>query len=54
MRRQRVAYNCPQCYRQVHLTVPVPIPHASGVLVVDAGVLVRALALHMRVGCESR
>lgn len=54
MSRRRVAYDCPQCHRLVHLTSPAPVPHASGVLVLDVNPLVRALALHMRVGCAER
>lgn len=51
--RRRVAYECPQCAELVHLTVPAPVPHASGVLILDVDPLVRALALHMRVGCPA-
>lgn len=50
--RPRVGYECPQCLRPVFLTPPPLNPHASGVLVLDVGDLVRALALHMRVGCQ--
>lgn len=46
----RVAYQCPQCIMLVHLDLRYRTT-ANGATEVDRDRLVKAMALHMRVGC---
>lgn len=46
----RVAYQCPQCPMLVHLDLRSTIG-PDGCEHLDSDRLIRALALHMRVGC---
>lgn len=51
---QQATFTCTQCWMQVRLSLPVLVPMPSGYLHVPADPLVRAMALHMRVGCTER
>lgn len=52
--RRTIAPECPQCGRQIFLTMGPGIPQPDGTLVYDGTVGRAGLVLHMEKACEGR